>query len=139
MFVLALNAILGCDSPRSLSRIGKRKYSRHLKRKLMSQQICVTLLSSNHCLWNALPWLLLFSSFALCTKRTKQLQIPMIYDMKYLQKKMCLKVDCLQPFHAKWTVKHLFEGHHVRLHWPYRHQLEMDCKWKVWTSVKSLY
>ena len=87
MFILALNAILGWDPPKSLSRIGKRKYSRHLKRKLMSQQICVTLLSSNHCLWNALPWLMLFSSFALCTKRTKQLQISINYDMKYLQKK----------------------------------------------------
>ena len=139
MFVLALNAILGCDSPRSLSRIGKRKYSRHLKRKPMSQQICMTLVSSNHCLWNALPCLLLFSSFALCTKRTKQLQISMNYDMKYLQKGMCLKIDCLQLFHAAWTVKYVFASQHGCLHWTYRHQLEMDCKWKVWTSVKSLY
>ena len=139
MFVLALNAILGCDSPRSLSRIGKRKYSRHLKRKLMSQQICMTLVSSNHCLWNALPWLLLFSSFALCTKRTKQLQISMNYDMKYLQKGMCLKIDCLQLFHAEWTVKYVFASQHGCLDWTYRHQLEMDCKWKVWISVKSLY
>ena len=37
--LLAINVISGCDSISSFSRIGKRKHSRHLKRKLMSWQI----------------------------------------------------------------------------------------------------
>ena len=46
----------------------------------------MTLVSSHHSLRNALPWLPLFSSFTLCTRRTKQLQVSINCDMKYLQK-----------------------------------------------------
>ena len=82
--LLAINAISGCDSVSSFSRIGKRKHSRHLKRKLISWRICVTLVSSHHSLCNALPWMPLFSLFALFTRRTIQLQISMNCNMKYL-------------------------------------------------------
>ena len=82
----AIHAISGCDTISNFSRIGKKKHSRYLKKKLI--------LLSFHCfLWNALPWLLLFSSFAIITRRTKQFQTSMNCHMKFLQKRMCLEID----------------------------------------------
>ena len=89
--LLTINAVSGCDSVSSFSWIGKWKHSRHFKRKLMSWQICLALVSFHHCLWNALSWLPLFISFPLCTSRTKQLQISMNCNMKYLQKECVLR------------------------------------------------
>ena len=62
----------------------------------MSWQVCVTLVSSHYSLWNGLPWLLLFSSLAICTRRTNQRQISMNCDKKCLQKRVCLEIDCHQ-------------------------------------------
>ena len=53
------------------------------------------LVSFHRSLWNALPWLPLFNSFAICTRRIEQFQRSMNCDMKCLQKRMCL--DRLPP------------------------------------------
>ena len=102
--LLAISAVLGCDSVSSFSRIGKRKHSRHLKkpwwvdRYALLWWVPITLF-----LWNALLWLTLFSSCDICTKRTKQLQISINCNRKYLQKRMCLEIDSHQLCHAEWT------------------------------------
>ena len=53
------------------------------------------LVSFHRSLWNALPWLPLFNSFAICTRRIEQFQRSMNCNMKCLQKRMCL--DRLPP------------------------------------------
>ena len=53
------------------------------------------LVSFHRSLWNALPWLPLFNSFAICTRRIEQFQRSMNCDMKCLQKRTCL--DRLPP------------------------------------------
>ena len=74
----------------------KKRHSRYLKRKLMSWQMCVTLVSFHHYIWNPLPWLPLFSSFTICNRRIEQFQRSKNCDMKCLQKRMCLEIDCHQ-------------------------------------------
>ena len=66
----AIHAMTGCESVSSFSQIGKKNHSRNLKRKLMSWPICATLVNFHHSLCNALPWLPLFSSFAICSHGT---------------------------------------------------------------------
>ena len=66
-----------------------------LEKKTDEQTDMCDLVSFRRSLWNALPWLPLFNSFAICTRRIEQFQRSMNCNMKCLQKRMCL--DRLPP------------------------------------------
>ena len=66
-----------------------------LEKKTDEQTDMCDLVSFHRSLWNALPWLPLFNSFAICTRRIEQFQRSMNCNMKCLQKRMCL--DRLPP------------------------------------------
>ena len=137
--LLAINATSGWDSVSSFSRIGKRKHSRHLKRKLMSWQRYVWLW------W--VPITLFGMLFRGCQYPVRLFSAPgeqsnfknQWIAMLNIYRRMSLEIDYLHLCHAEWTIKHLFGSQHMCQYWTYHPQLEMHFKWKVWCSVKSSY
>ena len=90
--LLVVNAISGCDSVSNR----QKKAFQTLEKKTGKLTDMRDFGEFSSLSLNTLLWLPLFSSFALCTRRTNELQVSMNCDMKYLQKRIGLEIDCHQ-------------------------------------------